>query len=425
MTGQNVDGAQYLAVTQTIIETVHERHGYAYYLAGSTPTEYDGVVYPTLPFVYLSDSPCTWYWDDVEGEFYTRYTSDIANSGTHLNGCLWDGAPTGTYYSYIDNDGNTYLIDWTNVLTYIDRDDPDYVGYLGLPTHSGAMAPSDSRISLIGLNVPDAANQLFSNSLAETLRNPLYVFNQVWPIDGVTEGCASLSVRNLSSIYGSAGEAFGASVDAQSLTLYQKSDVCTLTVQDGSGGGNYIAGSSVQISASESTASGHFEGWKVVSGSATFGNASSASTTVTVSGSSVTVKAVYEPHAGTDDRDCTTALKCSTCGYEMKPASGSHSFGAYQPGSNGWHERSCTNEGCTYTEQERCTYSTATCKTPATCSVCGGTTGRVDPNKHEGQSVWEQTATTHEQVYECCGAVVVTETKHTWKDGFCTVCGYA
>lgn len=425
MTGQNVDGAQYLAVTQTIIETVHERHGYAYYLAGSTPTEYDGVVYPTLPFVYLSDSPCTWYWDDVEGEFYTRYTSDIANSGTSANGCLFDGTPTGTYYSYIDNDGNTYLIDWTNVLTYIDRDDPDYVGYLGLLNHGGAMSPSDSRIALIGANAPDATNRLFSNSLAETLRNPLYVFNQVWPIDGVTAGCASLSVRNLSNIYGSGGEALGASVDAQSLTLYQKSDVCTLTVQDGSGGGSYIAGSTVEISASEKTASGHFTEWEVVSGSATFDNASSASTTVTVSGSSVTVKAVYEPHAGTDDGTCMTALRCSTCGYEIKPASGGHSLGAYQTGSSGWHSRSCTNEGCIYEERQSCTYSTATCLKPATCSVCGATTGSVDLDNHEGQPVWKQTATNHQQVYECCGAVEVTETNHTWENGFCTVCNYA
>ena len=426
MTGLNVDGAQYLAVTQTVVKTVHERTGYAYYLVGGKPTEFDGVVYPTLPFVYLSSSPCTWYWDDEEGEFYTRYTSDIANSGTLANGCLSNGTPTGTYYSYIDdNDGSMYLIDWTNVLTYIDRDDLAYLGYRGLSGHEGAMASSNSRISLIGLNAPDDTNQLFSNSLAETLHNPLYVFNQVWPIDGVTASCASLSVRNLSNIYGSYGEALGASVDAQSLTLYQKSDVCTLTVQDGSGGGSYIAGSTVEISASEKTASGHFTEWEVVSGSATFGNASSASTTVTLSGSSVTVKAVYEPHAGTDDGTCMTALRCSTCGYEIKPASGGHSLGAYQTGSSRWHSRSCTNEGCIYEERQSCTYSTATCLKPATCSVCGGTTGSVDPDNHEGEAVWEQTATTHEQVYECCGAVVVDEANHTWEDGVCTVCGYA
>ncbi len=425
MTGKNVDDAQYLAVTQTVVETVRERSGYAYYLAYGKATEFDGVVYPTLPFVYLSSSPCTWYWDDEEGEFYTRYTSDIARSGTHLNGCMLDGTPTGTYYSYIDNDGNTYLIDWTNVLTYLDSDDPAYLGYRNLPRHNGSMPSSDSRISLIGLNAPVATNQLFSNSLAETLRNPLYVFNQVWPTPGVTAGCASLSVRNLSNIYGSFGEALGASVDAQSLTLYEKSDVCTLTVQDGSGGGSYIAGSTVQISASEKTDSGHFVRWDVVSGSATFEEASSASTSVTLSGSSVTVKAVYEAHAGTDDGTCMTALLCSTCGFEIRPASGGHSLGAFQAGSNGWHRRRCTNDDCTFEERQNCTYSTPTCTTLATCSVCGGTTGRVDPDNHEGKPVWEQTATTHKQVYKCCGAVEVAETNHTWEDGVCTVCNYA
>lgn len=338
---------------------------------------------------------------------------------------MLDGTPTGTYYSYIDNDGNTYLIDWTNVLTYLDSDDPAYLGYRNLPRHNGAMPSSDSRISLIGLNAPVATNQLFSNSLAETLRNPLYVFNQVWPTPGVTAGCASLSVRNLSNIYGSFGEALGASVDAQSLTLYEKSDVCTLTVQDGSGGGSYLAGSTVEISASEKTASGHFTGWEVVGGSATFGNSSSASTTVSLSGSSVTVKAVYAAHAGTDDGTCMTALLCSKCGFEIRPASGGHSLGAFQAGSNGWHRRYCTNADCTYEDRQKCTYSTPTCTTLATCSVCGGTTGSVDPDNHEGEAVWEQTATTHKQVYKCCGAVEVAETNHTWKDGVCTVCNYA
>ncbi len=424
MTGRNVDGAQYLAVTQTIIETVYERPADVYYLAYGKPTEFAGVVYPTLPFVYLSSSPCTWYWDDEEGEFYTRYTSDIARSGTHLNGCLWDGTSMGTYYSYI-KDGNMYLIDWTNVLTYLDRDDPAYLGYYNLSGHNGAMPSSDSRISLIGLNAPDATNRLFSNSLAETLRNPLYVFKQVWPTPGVTAGCASLSVRTLSNIYGSSGEALGASVDAQSLTLYEKSDTCTLTVQDGSGSGSYIAGSTVEISASEKTDSGHFVGWEVVSGNATFKDASSASTSVTPSGSSVTVKAVYEAHAGTDDGTCMTALLCSTCGFEIRPASGGHSLGAFQAGSNGWHRRYCTNDDCTYEDRQNCTYSTPTCTSLATCSVCGGTTGRVDPDNHEGKPVWKQTATTHERVYECCGAVEVAEANHTWEDGVCTVCDYA
>lgn len=167
-------------------------------------------------------------------------------------------------------------------------------------------------------------------------------------------------------------------------------------------------------------------GWEVVSGNATFKDASSASTSVTPSGSSVTVKAVYEPHAGTDDGTCMTALLCSTCRYEIRPASGGHSLGAYQVGSNGWHRRYCTNDGCIFEERQDCVYSTATCKTPATCSVCDATTGRVDPNNHEDEHpVWKQTATTHERVYECCGAVEVAEANHTWEDGVCTVCDYA
>lgn len=195
MTGQNVDGAQYLAATQTIIETVYQRPADAYYLTGGKPTEFDGVVYPTLPFVYLSNSPCTWHWDDVEGEFYTRFTSDIENSGTPTPGCLEDGTPWGTYYSYDGNDGNKYLIGWIGYLSYIDYDDPEYAGYLNLYADAYENTNgSDTKVSLVGVNAPNGINRLVRNSLAEVLRNPLFVFNRIWSIDGVTAGCASLSV---------------------------------------------------------------------------------------------------------------------------------------------------------------------------------------------------------------------------------------
>ncbi|MDO5324346.1 MAG: hypothetical protein Q4G06_10020 [Clostridia bacterium] len=53
----------------------------------------------------------------------------------------------------------------------------------------------------------------------------------------------------------------------------------------------------------------------------------------------------------------------------------------------------------------------ATCTTAADCSVCR--TSHTNPNKHEATSRWIQTATTHQKVWDCCGAIGE-ETAHRW-----------
>jgi hypothetical protein len=67
----------------------------------------------------------------------------------------------------------------------------------------------------------------------------------------------------------------------------------------------------------------------------------------------------------------------------------------------------------------------ATCKSLAVCDLCGEEYGSLAPNNHEGKLAWEKTSTTHKQYYDCCGAVKVAESSHSWKSGVCSTCGYA
>ena len=67
----------------------------------------------------------------------------------------------------------------------------------------------------------------------------------------------------------------------------------------------------------------------------------------------------------------------------------------------------------------------ATCTKKAVCDYCGKEYGETDPNNHSGALEWTQTATTHEQKWNCCNAVVVANEPHEWKNGKCSECGYA
>ena len=56
-----------------------------------------------------------------------------------------------------------------------------------------------------------------------------------------------------------------------------------------------------------------------------------------------------EAHVGTDDGDCTTAINCTVCGYEIKAALNHDFSGEWLSDENGhWHE--CQNAGCEITD---------------------------------------------------------------------------
>lgn len=48
-----------------------------------------------------------------------------------------------------------------------------------------------------------------------------------------------------------------------------------------------------------------------------------------------------------------------------------------------------------------------------------------NPDNHSGTLAWLQTATTHEQKWNCCDVVAVAQEPHEWEDGECGECGYA
>ncbi len=48
-----------------------------------------------------------------------------------------------------------------------------------------------------------------------------------------------------------------------------------------------------------------------------------------------------------------------------------------------------------------------------------------NPDNHSGTPAWLQTATTHEQKWNCCDVVTVAQEPHEWEDGECGECGYA
>lgn len=85
-----------------------------------------------------------------------------------------------------------------------------------------------------------------------------------------------------------------------------------VTVENGSGGGNFVEGKTVNIKANDNNEKGHFTSWKVTSGSGvTLADEKAKETTFTMPGSDVTIEAVFEAHNYVDG-------KCSVCGYEDK-----------------------------------------------------------------------------------------------------------
>ena len=73
-----------------------------------------------------------------------------------------------------------------------------------------------------------------------------------------------------------------------------------------------------------------------------------------------------------------------------------------------------------------CTHTggTATCTKKAVCEICGEVYGKLNPENHTGEEVWEQTETTHTKKWNCCGKVTVAEADHEFENGVCTVCEY-
>lgn len=84
-------------------------------------------------------------------------------------------------------------------------------------------------------------------------------------------------------------------------------------------------------------------------------------------------------HSGTDDGNCTTAVKC-ICGMEITAAQSDHNFGEWKSNGDNTHTRKCQNEGCTVSETEKCSGGKATDTEKAICKVCGEKYGELSSN---------------------------------------------
>ena len=150
--------------------------------------------------------------------------------------------------------------------------------------------------------------------------------------------------------------------------------------------------------------------------------------TVTVNGTAVTLDAdggfVLPPTNG--EQKIVVTDKAGNNAEMTVTVNNGHTFGEWVSDNNGKHTRKCTVDGCDAFETENCSGGNATCTEKAVCDVCGKAYGEFDGTNHEGgvQEWTTRTAFNHEQKWNCCGAVIVENEAHEWKDGVCRECGY-
>ena len=88
----------------------------------------------------------------------------------------------------------------------------------------------------------------------------------------------------------------------------------TVTVNSGTGGGNFAAGATVNITAAAAPAGQQFKNWTTASAGVTFSNANNASTSFVMPANAVTVTANYEPVPATAPTITTSSLPNATQG---------------------------------------------------------------------------------------------------------------
>lgn len=95
----------------------------------------------------------------------------------------------------------------------------------------------------------------------------------------------------------------------------------------------------------------------------------------------VTINDGHTPEA--DDGDCTTALKCSVCGENIKAGESAHRWSAWvKDNDRDTHTRKCQNADCKVSETKSCYGGKATCKEKAKCEICGAAYGDLNASQH-------------------------------------------
>lgn len=197
------------------------------------------------------------------------------------------------------------------------------------------------------------------------------------------------------------------------------------TVEGGQGGGSYVPGDEVAISAEPYNVDGHFVGWTVTGGDADvlLADADSPETTLTVPAGGATVTATYEPHALTHHDahapTCTDAgweaydeCACGYSTYQEVPAEG-HAWGEPEWG---WSE-----DGTKFV-------ATFTCQTdPSHTEVLTAepvATVEKEPTCTEpGTMLYSATVELDGKTYRAEATAEIPATGHDFEGGVCAVCG--
>ena len=131
---------------------------------------------------------------------------------------------------------------------------------------------------------------------------------------------------------------------------------------------------------------------------------------------------------------CKTKAVCDICETEYGELNNENHESAeftYTANNDGTHKKTYKCCGVTATENEKCSGGTATCKTKAKCTLCGGEHGELNAENHESDE-YTYTANgdgTHKKEYKCCGAVAIANEECSGgaatcvKKAECTLCG--
>lgn len=222
-------------------------------------------------------------------------------------------------------DSVTSIANWTfnGCIALEEINIPDSVTSIGISAFSGCN-------SLSGITIPDSVTSIGSSVFAFcSSLNEIIIPDSITSINSFTfRGCTSLDTIYLMSetpaslgvdVFLYCSSLSNIYVPSSSVDLYKaewsnyenliKAGIYKLTVENGSGSGNYIEGADVSISA-DNNENGHFTSWQITSGNGVnLADEKAAKTTFKMPNSDVTVTAVFEAHNYVNG-------KCSVCGYE-------------------------------------------------------------------------------------------------------------
>ena len=131
---------------------------------------------------------------------------------------------------------------------------------------------------------------------------------------------------------------------------------------------------------------------------------------------------------------CKTKAVCEVCGGEYGELNAENHESTeftYTANNDGTHKKMYKCCGAVVEANEACSGGTATCKTKATCTLCGGEYGGLNAENHESTE-FTYTANndgTHKKMHKCCGATAAANeacsggTATCAQKAVCTLCG--